>query len=93
MAHGMKKSDPDAKVLAITFEDHFFHSGMPAFVNSLYNGSSYLLVVLTKGREEEIRRLLAGFGFTNCHTIADPSEIAGFAGRAEAVVLFFRGFL
>jgi TPP-dependent indolepyruvate ferredoxin oxidoreductase alpha subunit len=93
MAHGMKKSDPDANVLAITFEDHFFHSGMPAFVNSLYNGSSYILVILTKGREEEIRRLLAGFGFVNCHTIADSSEVAGFSGRPEATVLFFRGFL
>ncbi len=93
MAHGMKKSEPDEDILAVTFEEHFLNAGMPAFVNSLYNGSSYVTLLLTTAREDEIRRLLKGFGFTNCHHIGDASEIERFRQRKEPAVLFLRGFL
>ena len=50
MVHGVAKTDPDRKLLAITFEDHFFHSGLPAFVNSIYNQSVYVLLIMVNGR-------------------------------------------
>ncbi len=65
MAHGIKKCMPEKKVLAITYEDFFFHSGMAAFVNTLYNNSSYVLLVLANNKEEEIKQVLQGFGFHN----------------------------
>jgi TPP-dependent indolepyruvate ferredoxin oxidoreductase alpha subunit len=42
MAHGIKKCGPEEKVLAITYEDFFLHSGMPSFVNTIHNGSDYV---------------------------------------------------
>ena len=56
MAHGVKVLDPAKKVLAITFEDFFFQAGMPAMVNTMYNGSSYVLLILAASREEEMKR-------------------------------------
>ena len=91
MAHGIAKLDRSAKILALTYEDFFMHSGMPAFVNTLYNGSNYLLLIMSNKREEEIRRILAGFGFTNCHTIAGMNEVERFKEQQEMTVLFCRG--
>jgi len=93
MTHGIKKLEPHRKILAITFEDHFFHSGMPAFVNTIYNDSSYVLLILTNEREEEIKRILGGFGFHNYHHIDDASEIKNFDNREELTVLFYRGIV
>ena len=59
MAHGMAKG-AGRKILALTDGDSFLHSGLPAFVNTLYNGSDYLLAIRTKGRTEEITRILRG---------------------------------
>jgi len=93
MAHGVKKLEPHKKVLAITFEEHFFHSGMPAFVNTLYNNSAYVLLILTNKREDEIRRIMDGFGFNNYHHIDDVSEIENFKDSDTLTVLFFRGII
>ncbi len=93
MAHGIKKLEPGRKILAVTFEDHFFHSGMPAFVNTLYNNSAYVLLVLTNEREEEIRHILDGFGFHNYHHINNVSEIENFKDREDLTVLFYRGII
>lgn len=93
MAHGIRKTEPERKILAITFEDFFFHSGMAAFVNTLYNGSAYVLVILVREREEEIRRLLGGFGFHNTFHINSYSEIEGFKDAKEMTVLFCKGIL
>jgi|GEM_PF-246291 len=93
MAHGIKKADPDKKILAITFEDHFFHSGMPAFVNTLYNKSSYVLLILTNEREDEIKKIMEGCGFHNFFHIENVSEIEHFHNADSLTVLFCRGIL
>jgi len=93
MAHGIKKLEPHRKILAITFEDHFFHSGMPTFVNTLYNNSAYVLLVLTNERGEEIGHILDGFGFHNYHHIYNVSEIENFKDREDLTVLFYRGIV
>jgi TPP-dependent indolepyruvate ferredoxin oxidoreductase alpha subunit len=93
MAHGIKKTEPDRRVLAITFEAFFLHSGMPAFVNTLYNASSYVLLILGDKREEEIKKILAGFGFLNAFHIDAYSEIERFKDVQELTVLFCKGII
>jgi TPP-dependent indolepyruvate ferredoxin oxidoreductase alpha subunit len=93
MAHGIKKTEAEKRILAITFEDFFLHSGMPAFVNTLYNSSSYVLLILVKDKEEEIRRLLEGFGFRNAFHIDKYSEIERFKNAEELTVLFCKGII
>jgi TPP-dependent indolepyruvate ferredoxin oxidoreductase alpha subunit len=93
MAHGIKKLEPDKKVLAITYEDHFFHSGMPAFVNTLYNNSSYVLLIMTNTREEEIKKIMKGCGFSNFFHINAVSEVEKFKDRKDLTVLFCRGII
>ena len=93
MAHGIKKLEPGKKVLAITYEDYFFHSGMPAFVNTLYNNSSFVLLVMTNRREDELKGVLKGFGFENCHHLESASEIERFKDADALTVLFCRGII
>jgi indolepyruvate ferredoxin oxidoreductase alpha subunit len=93
MAHGIKKLEPEKKILAITFEEHFFHSGMPALVNTIYNDSSYVLLILTNEREEEIKNILRGFDFHNYHHIDNVSEIEKFNKSEELTVLFYKGII
>jgi len=93
MAHGIKKTEPGKKILAITFEDFFLHSGMPAFVNTLYNGSAYILLILGDKKEEEIKKILAGFGFNNVFRIDNISEIDRFKDTEDMTVLFCRGII
>jgi TPP-dependent indolepyruvate ferredoxin oxidoreductase alpha subunit len=91
MAHGIKKCAPEKKVLAITYEDFFLHSGMPAFVNTVYNGSVYVLLIMSNRKEEEIREILRGFDFHACHTIASMQEVERFKDTEELTVLFCKG--
>ncbi len=93
MAHGIKSMEPGRKILAITFEDHFFHSGMAAFVNTLYNGSTYVLLILVNEKEDTIRTVLEGFGFRNAFHIDHASEVERFKDREELTVLFCRGIV
>ncbi len=93
MAHGIKKREPGRKVLAITYEDFFFHSGMPAFVNVLYNSSSFVLLVMTNRREEELKGVLRGFGFENYHHLESVSEAERFKDADALTVLFCRGII
>ena len=93
MAHGIKKTEPGKKILAITFEDFFLHSGMPAFVNTLYNGSAYIILILGDKKEEEIKKILAGFGFNNVFRIDNFSEIERFKDTEDMTVLFCRGII
>ena len=93
MAHGIKKTEPERRILAITFEDFFFHSGMPAFVNTLYNASSYVLLILVNEKEEAIKQVLAGFGFHNAFHIDKYSEIERFKDAKELTVSFCKGII
>jgi TPP-dependent indolepyruvate ferredoxin oxidoreductase alpha subunit len=92
-AHGIKKTDPEKSLLAITYEDHFLHSGLAAFVNTLYNGSSYLLLIMVNDKEEELRRMMEGWGFHNLFHIGNPSEIERFKGQKDLTVLFCKGII
>ena len=91
MAHGIRKCASEKKVLAITYEDFFLHSGLPAFVNTIYNGSAYVLLIMSNRKEEEIKEILRGFGFHNCHTIAAMQEVERFKDTEKLTVLFCKG--
>jgi TPP-dependent indolepyruvate ferredoxin oxidoreductase alpha subunit len=91
MAHGIKKCAPEKKVLAITYEDFFLHSGMPAFVNTIYNDSAYVLLIMSNRKEEAIKEILHGFDFYNCHTIAAIHDVERFKDTEELTVLFCKG--
>jgi len=91
MAHGIRKCAPEKRVLAITYEDFFLHSGMPAFINAVYNGSDYVLLIMSNRQEEGIKEMLRGFGFNNCHTIAAIQEVEHFKDTEELTVLFCKG--
>jgi indolepyruvate ferredoxin oxidoreductase, alpha subunit len=93
MAHGIKKLEPGKKVLAITFENHFFHSGMPAFVNTLYNNSSYVLLILASEREDEISKIMEGCGFRNYHHLDNIAEVEKFKDADKLTVLFCKGII
>ena len=93
MAHGAKKRDPESRILAITFEDYFFQAGMPAMVNTMYNSSAYVLLVLASTREEEMRRLMGSYGCRAFFHIDDPSEIERFKDSSEMTVLFYKGII
>lgn len=93
MAHGIKKLDPGKNILAVTLEDHFFHSGLPAFINTLYNDSSYVVLIMTNERQEEIEKALRGCGFGNMHSISALGGLARFRDTTEPVVVFYRGMI
>jgi hypothetical protein len=91
MAHGIKKCVPEKKILAITYEDFFLHSGLSAFVNTIYNGSVYVLLIMSNRKEKEIKEILRGFDFHNSHTIATMKEVERFKDAQELTVLFCKG--
>ena len=93
MAHGIKKTDPGKKILAITYEDHFLHSGMAAFINTLYNNSSYVLLIMVSEREDEIKKIMEGYGFRNFHHLDNISETEKFKTADELTVLFCKGII
>jgi len=93
IAHGIKKTEPERKVLAITFESHFFHSGMPAFINTMYNDSSYVLLIMTNEKEEEIKAIMEGYGFRNMSHIDEVHEIEKFKDTEALTVLFCKGII
>jgi TPP-dependent indolepyruvate ferredoxin oxidoreductase alpha subunit len=93
MAHGITKLDPAKRVLALTQEDLFFHSGMPAFVNTLYNNSAYVLLIMTNKKEQEIESVLKGFGFHNFRHIDNLAEIETFRRNKDLTVLFYKGII
>jgi len=93
IAHGIKKSSPEKKVLAITSEDAFFHSGMPAFINTMYNNSSYVLLIMMNTREQEIENLLKGWGFARMLHITSSKEIEGFKDTDTLTVVFYKGMI
>ncbi len=93
MAHGMAASGTEGEIIALTDEQAFLHSGLPAFVNTLYNGSAFLLVVRAKARAGEIEAILGGFGFSRCFRIGTAREIEGYIGTGRLTVLLCEGDL
>ncbi len=93
IAHGMVISGTKGGILAVTDVQAFLHSGLPAFVNTLYNGSNYLLLIKTQGGPDELGRLFRGFGFSRCIPIKTAGEVEGYQGCGELTVLLFEGDL
>lgn len=92
LAHGMAKGGAK-KILALTSGEAFFHSGLPAFVNTLYNGSAYVLVIERAEKWEEIGRALRGLGFNRFFRIKGAADLARYADGGELTVLFCEGDL
>ena len=92
MAHGMARGG-SKKILAVTDIDAFLHSGLPAFVNTLYNGSEYLLAIRTKGRSEELTRIFLGFGFQRFFHLASAGDLSRYGNESQLTVLFYEGEL
>ncbi len=93
ISHGMVKSGTEGRILAVTDGEAFLHSGLAAFVNTLYNGSDYLLVIKTKGGGEELERLFKGFGFSRCFRIKKAGEIETYCEERKLTVLLYEGDL
>ena len=93
IAHGMVKSGTEGRILAVTDGEAFLHSGLPAFVNTLYNGSDYLLVIKTKGGADELEQLFGGFGFSRCFRIKTAGEIEDYREEGKLTVLLYEGDL
>ncbi|MBP1749790.1 MAG: Indolepyruvate ferredoxin oxidoreductase [Deltaproteobacteria bacterium] len=93
MAHGIKKLHPDWNIMAVTFEDHFFHSGMPAYVNSLYNDSASVLLIMVSERADELRRVLKSYGVATIVDINEITELARFKDTPEPVAALYRGMI
>ncbi|MDR2018797.1 MAG: hypothetical protein LBQ00_08045 [Syntrophobacterales bacterium] len=93
MAHGVKKKEPGIKILAVTFEDYFFQAGMPALVNTMYNGSAYVLLILAATRENEMQRIMEACGCRVFFHIDNPAEIERFKDSNEMTVLFYKGIV
>jgi len=93
IAHGIKRSAPDRKVVAITYENHFLHSGMASFINVLYNNSSFVLLITVNEMEEDIRRFMEGCGFKNIFTIKELEELKGYNDKDGLTVYFYRGMI
>ncbi|HPU29808.1 MAG TPA: hypothetical protein PLM71_05750 [Syntrophorhabdaceae bacterium] len=93
IAHGIKKSEPERKVVAITYENHFLHSGMPSFINVLYNNSSFALLIIVNEMEEEIRRFMEGCGFKDTLTIKEIEDLKDYKDKGGLTVYFYRGMI
>jgi TPP-dependent indolepyruvate ferredoxin oxidoreductase alpha subunit len=93
IAHGMVKSGTEGRILAVTDEESFLHSGLPAFVNTLYNGSAYLLAIKTRRGADELEHLFSGFGFNRCFRVKTAGEIEDYQGETEPTVLLYEGDL
>jgi TPP-dependent indolepyruvate ferredoxin oxidoreductase alpha subunit len=93
IAHGMSTAGGHEPLLAITDEDAFFHSGLPAFVNVLYNGSALTLLIKVRERQGEIEKVLRGFGFADFFPIEKAGDLVGYKAASIPAVLLFRGDL
>ncbi len=93
MAHGIRKLYPGRNIMAVTFEEHFFHSGMPAFVNSLYNDSVGVLLIMVSERADEIKRVIQSYGVAKIVDIGEITELARFTDTKEPVVALYRGMI
>lgn len=93
MAHGIKKTEPQRHILAVTYEDHFLHSGMPAFINTMYNNSAYALLIMVNNQEDAIKRFMDGCGFHNYFHLDKVEEIEKYKDMDGLTVFFCRGII
>lgn len=93
IAHGIKKLDPHRDILALTYEDHFLHSGMPGFVNTLYNNSSYAILIMTDKKGQEIKGFMDGCGFSNYIDLARVEDLKGYRDIKGLTVFLCQGII
>lgn len=93
MAHGIRKCDPEKRILAVTYEDHFFHSGMQSLINTLYNDSNYHILICVRDREDEVVSFIEGLGFKNYSKITDLKELENFRDDMGLRIFLYRGFV
>ncbi|MCS7280117.1 MAG: hypothetical protein NZ583_00600 [Desulfobacterota bacterium] len=91
MAHGIKKTNPERRILAITYEDHFFHSGIPAFINTLYNDSHYHLLILAKNRVSDLKVFMEGIGFKDYYTVEKLEDLKEYLTKDGLTVFIMEG--
>ncbi|HVN95035.1 MAG TPA: hypothetical protein VMT62_01275 [Syntrophorhabdaceae bacterium] len=91
MARGIKRSMPETKVLAVTYEDFFFDCGIPAFVDTLIAGTPSVILIMSNNKEDAIKEIFRGFGFHNYFHLNDFSEVQRFRDVEELTVLFCKG--
>jgi len=46
IAHGIKKASPNQRLIALIGDSTFFHSGIPALINTVYNKTNPLIIVM-----------------------------------------------
>jgi TPP-dependent indolepyruvate ferredoxin oxidoreductase alpha subunit len=92
IAHGMAKGGAKS-LLAITDAEAFLHSGLPAFVNTIYNGSDYLLAIKTNGKGGEVEAALRGFGFDHLSRLASLGDISKYKNEGRLTVLLHEGVI
>jgi hypothetical protein len=86
-------------VIAVTDGEAFFHSGISALVNAVYNRARFVLLILDKmGREEEIARIVHGCGISQCEMVSSKNRavllkrmreaLHGLNGKEEEIAAF-----
>lgn len=85
IAHGIKKANPEEKLLAFIGDSTFFHAGMPALANMVFNGSNALVVIMDNqitamtgqqpnpGEKVKIEEVVKGLGVRNL-AVLDPTK-------------------
>jgi indolepyruvate ferredoxin oxidoreductase alpha subunit len=69
--HSFRLDGGRPSIIAVTDSDSFFHSGISALVNAVYNTCRFILLILGgKGREEEITQIVQGCGIENCEEVS-----------------------
>ncbi len=46
IAHGIKKANPNQKLISFVGDSSFFHAAMPALANAVHNGSNPLIIIM-----------------------------------------------
>jgi hypothetical protein len=73
-------------VIAITEGEAFFHSGISALVNAVYNRARFILLILDgMGRGEEIARIVHGCGISQCEIVSSKNRALLFKRMKEAL--------
>ena len=49
VAHGIKKINPEQKLISFIGDGSFFHAGIPALINAVHNKSNPLIIILDNG--------------------------------------------
>ncbi len=86
IAHGIKKANPDQKLIAFIGDSTFFHAGMPALANLVFNESNPLIMIMDNritamtgqqpnpGGKIDLEKVVRALGVENVKTINPVKE-------------------